>query len=121
MTQKQQPDRVRRDALSFPGQASDKTKTLAVGYVDNTVDSRANHPRLRYKSARSFSIRHCFLLQRSRLPRRSAFRPNGFACVCSNFGGLVTRSSNRFTLPRFQPMDWDGDQFAGVVKGWYLQ
>jgi peptidoglycan/xylan/chitin deacetylase (PgdA/CDA1 family) len=46
---------------------------------------------------------------------------NGFSCACSNFGGLVTRSSNRFTLPRFQPLDWDGDQFAGVVEGWYRQ
>jgi hypothetical protein len=39
----------------------------------------------------------------------------------SNFGGLVTRSSNRFELPRFQPIDWDGDQFAGVVQAWYRQ
>ncbi len=46
---------------------------------------------------------------------------NGFACACSNFGGLVTRSSNRFTLPRFQPMDWDGDQFADAVEGWYRE
>jgi peptidoglycan/xylan/chitin deacetylase (PgdA/CDA1 family) len=46
-------------------------------------------------------------------------RANGFDCACSNFGGLVTRSSNRFVLPRFQPMDWDGDQFAGVVEEWY--
>jgi peptidoglycan/xylan/chitin deacetylase (PgdA/CDA1 family) len=46
---------------------------------------------------------------------------NGFTCACSNFGGLVTRSSNRFTLPRFQPMDWDGDQFADVVQRWYRE
>jgi peptidoglycan/xylan/chitin deacetylase (PgdA/CDA1 family) len=46
-------------------------------------------------------------------------RANGFACACSNFGGLVTRSSDRYTLPRFQPMDWDGDQFADVVEEWY--
>jgi peptidoglycan/xylan/chitin deacetylase (PgdA/CDA1 family) len=46
-------------------------------------------------------------------------RTNGFVCACSNFGGLVTRSSNRFQLPRFQPMDWDGDRFADVVQGWY--
>lgn len=46
---------------------------------------------------------------------------NGFSCACSNFGGVVTRSSNRFTLPRFQPMDWDGDQFAQVVERWYRE
>lgn len=50
-----------------------------------------------------------------------AVRANGFACACSNFGGLVTRSSNRFALPRFQPMDWDGDQFADVVEWWYRE
>jgi peptidoglycan/xylan/chitin deacetylase (PgdA/CDA1 family) len=48
-------------------------------------------------------------------------RANGFASACSNFGGLVTRSSNRFTLPRFQPMDWDGDQFADVMEAWYRE
>jgi peptidoglycan/xylan/chitin deacetylase (PgdA/CDA1 family) len=47
-------------------------------------------------------------------------KANGFSCACANFGGLVTQISNRFTLPRFQPMDWDGDQFADVVEnGWY--
>lgn len=46
---------------------------------------------------------------------------NGFSSACSNFGGLVTRSSDRFVLPRFQPMDWDGDQFAGVVERWYQE
>lgn len=44
---------------------------------------------------------------------------SGFACACSNFGGLVTRSSNRFLLPRFQPMNWDADQFAGVLEEWF--
>jgi peptidoglycan/xylan/chitin deacetylase (PgdA/CDA1 family) len=51
----------------------------------------------------------------------SAVKAHGFAYACSNFGGLVTRSSNRFTLPRFQPMDWDGDHFADAVEGWYQE
>jgi peptidoglycan/xylan/chitin deacetylase (PgdA/CDA1 family) len=46
-------------------------------------------------------------------------RANGFSCACSNFGGLVTRSSNRFVLPRFQPMDWNGDQFAEALEAWF--
>jgi peptidoglycan/xylan/chitin deacetylase (PgdA/CDA1 family) len=48
-------------------------------------------------------------------------RANGFDCACSNFGGLVTRSSNRFTLPRFQPMDWDGARFAEMIEAWYRE
>jgi peptidoglycan/xylan/chitin deacetylase (PgdA/CDA1 family) len=48
-------------------------------------------------------------------------RANGFDCACSNFGGLVTRSSHRFTLPRFQPMDWDGARFAEAVEAWYRE
>jgi peptidoglycan/xylan/chitin deacetylase (PgdA/CDA1 family) len=48
-------------------------------------------------------------------------RANGFACACSNFGGLVTRSSDRFALPRFQPMDWDGDQFAEALESWFRE
>jgi Polysaccharide deacetylase len=51
----------------------------------------------------------------------STVQANGFACACSNFGGLVTRISNRFALPRFQPMDWDGDQFAHALAGWYRE
>jgi len=46
---------------------------------------------------------------------------SGFDCACSNFGGLVTRTSNRFALPRFQPMDWDGDRFAEIVEDWYRE
>jgi peptidoglycan/xylan/chitin deacetylase (PgdA/CDA1 family) len=46
---------------------------------------------------------------------------SGFDCACSNFGGLVIRSSNPFTLPRFQPLDWDGDQFADMVQAWYRE
>lgn len=44
---------------------------------------------------------------------------SGFDCACSNFGGLVTRSSNRYALPRFQPMDWNGEEFARVIEAWY--
>jgi peptidoglycan/xylan/chitin deacetylase (PgdA/CDA1 family) len=48
-------------------------------------------------------------------------KANGFACACSNFGGLVTRTSNRFVLPRFQPKDWDGNEFSEVVNSWYRE
>jgi peptidoglycan/xylan/chitin deacetylase (PgdA/CDA1 family) len=50
----------------------------------------------------------------------STVRANGFICACSNFGGLVTRTSDRYALPRFQPMNWNGEEFADVVlNGWF--
>jgi hypothetical protein len=31
----------------------------------------------------------------------------------------VTRTSNRFVLPRFQPMDWNAEEFERVIEAWY--
>ena len=42
----------------------------------------------------------------------------GFVGACSNFPGLIGRSTDRFELPRFQVRDWDGDTFARRLARW---
>ena len=72
------------------------------------------------KSITSFAYPYGKKIHYTRQTMRTV-EANGFACACSNFGGLVTRTSNRFALPRFQPMNWNGDQFAEVVEAWYRE
>ena len=43
----------------------------------------------------------------------------GFACACSNVADVVCRASDRFQLPRVLVRDWDGDEFARRLKGWF--
>jgi peptidoglycan/xylan/chitin deacetylase (PgdA/CDA1 family) len=43
----------------------------------------------------------------------------GFGYACSNFGGLVAASTDRYELPRMQVQNWDGEQFAGQLRGWF--
>jgi peptidoglycan/xylan/chitin deacetylase (PgdA/CDA1 family) len=42
----------------------------------------------------------------------------GFACACSNFGGVVTHASDRFQLPRAHVQDWNGDAFGAQLRKW---
>ena len=45
-------------------------------------------------------------------------RELGFVGACSNFSGLMGRSTDRFEVPRLQVRDWDGDTFARHLDGW---
>lgn len=45
-------------------------------------------------------------------------REAGFMFACSSRPELVWRSQQCYALPRIWPRDWDGDQFAKVLRFW---
>ena len=46
-------------------------------------------------------------------------REAGFACACSSFEGVVEKSTDRFQLPRVHVQDWNEEEFAGLLSGWF--
>ena len=49
----------------------------------------------------------------------AAIRQVGFAHACSNFPGLVRKGIDRYQLPRFMVLDWDGEALARQVDHWF--
>jgi hypothetical protein len=49
----------------------------------------------------------------------SAVRGEAFTCGCSNYPGIVRRGCHLFELPRFVVRDWDGEDFARRLEGWF--
>ncbi len=48
----------------------------------------------------------------------SLVREAGFERACSTIHDVVWRGSDRFQLPRFRVLDWDGDMFARRLDAW---
>jgi peptidoglycan/xylan/chitin deacetylase (PgdA/CDA1 family) len=44
---------------------------------------------------------------------------SGFECACSTIEDFVWRGSSRFELPRVAVEDWNGEEFAEKILGWF--
>ena len=45
----------------------------------------------------------------------------GYNCACSNTRGIISKSTNRFLLPRIHVVDCDGEVFERNLWGWLKQ
>ena len=49
---------------------------------------------------------------------RSAVREAGFTSACTTAAHPVSEQSDCFALPRFQVLNWNGDEFRARVQAW---
>ena len=56
----------------------------------------------------------------SRRVARWLWRPSfaGFTIACTTAERLVSDRSDRLALPRFQVLDWGGDEFQARLRSW---
>ncbi|MDQ4077912.1 MAG: polysaccharide deacetylase family protein [Chloroflexota bacterium] len=50
---------------------------------------------------------------------RALVQQAGFACACSNFGGVVRHSTDIYQLPRMRVENWDGEEFSRRIERWF--
>ncbi len=46
-------------------------------------------------------------------------RKAGFNCACASSEDIVRSTTDRFQLPRFHIHDWNGEEFARKLSGWF--
>lgn len=81
-------------------------------------ESRDQLLRILGKSPRSFA--YPFGTKSDFTPQTAALvREAGFAVACANVPDVVTGGEDRYQLPRLIVRDWDREQFAGALKGWF--
>ena len=114
-----------RDALTDPGLPADRKKAV----IQDLLGARANPQTVGLLGflveqglARDLTrvVDTLAELAAERRQRSLAeVRTAGFDCACAAFSGLARRGADVFQLPRPMVLDWDGDELAKRLRGWF--